>query len=262
MSQPNPDDPENRPFQPASYDLAPEFSVPPAQPPVGPPPSPAGYPPPTYPPAGYPQQPAYPGPIPYAGAPMPAPRKRNRGWLIALSVVAVVLLACCGVGAVIIAPYVGQYPSSIDAPSHLAGLDRVQNPQIDQLGGQLTDQLKKKNVRLGNAVAGLYSAQGAEAQPVLVVGATGLVFSPSKEVDSAFQGMADSGLQVSARTDYDAGRLGGTVRCATSSIARFDLSVCVWGDHGSVGMGIFYNRPVTESAALFLKIREEMLKRG
>jgi hypothetical protein len=27
-------------------------------------------------------------------------------------------------------------------------------------------------------------------------------------------------------------------------------------------MGIFYNRPVTESAVLFLKIREEMLKRG
>jgi hypothetical protein len=259
VSQPNPDDPETRPFQPASYDLAPEFSVPPAQPPAGPPPPP---PPAGYPPPGYPRQPPYPGPIPYAGAPVSPPRKRRRGWLIALLVVGVVLLACCGVGAVIIAPYVGQYPASIDAPSRLAGLDRVQNAQIDQLGSQLTDQLKKKNARLENAVAGLYAARGAETQPVLVVGATGLVFSPSKEVDNAFQGMADSGLAVSARTDYDAGRLGGTVRCATSSVARFNLSVCVWGDHGSVGMGIFYNRPVAESAALFLKIREEMLERG
>ncbi len=262
MSQPNPEDRETGQFQPASYDLAPEYSVPPTQPPAGPPPPPpppAGYPPPGY---QYPPPPQYPGPIPYAGAPMPPPRKRRRGWLIALSVVAVVLLGCCGVGAVIIAPYVGQYPSTIDAPNQLAGLDRIQNPQIDQLGSQLSDQLKRKNTRLENAVAGLYAAQGDETRPVLVVGATGLVFSPAKEVDDAFQGMQGSGLQVSARTEYAAGRLGGTVRCATSAVSRFSLSVCVWGDHGSVGMGIFYNRPISESASLFLRIREEMVKRG
>jgi hypothetical protein len=262
VSQPNPEDRETGQFQPASYDLAPEYSVPPTQPPAGPPPAPplsAGYPPPGY---QYPPPPQYPGPIPYAGAPMPPPRKRRRGWLIALSVVAVVLLGCCGVGAVIIAPYVGQYPSTIDAPAQLAGLDRIQNAQIDQLGSQLSDQLKRKNTRLENAVAGLYAAQGDETRPVLVVGATGLVFSPAKEVDDAFQGMQGSGLQVSARTEYAAGRLGGTVRCATSAVSRFNLSVCVWGDHGSVGMGIFYNRPIAESASLFLRIREEMVKRG
>jgi hypothetical protein len=263
VSQPSPEDRETGQFQPASYDLAPEYSVPPTQPPAGSPPPP---PPPGYPPQ-YPPQPSYPGPVPYAGAPyagapVAAPRKRRKGWLIALSVVAVVLLGCCGIGAAIIAPYVGQYPATVDAPSRLAGLDRIQNTQIDQLGSQLSEQLKRKNTRLENAVAGLYAAQGAETQPVLVVGATGLVFSPSNEVDNAFQGMADSGLQVSARTDYAAGRLGGTVRCATSAVARFSLSVCVWGDHGSVGMGIFYNRPIAESAALFLRIREEMVKRG
>jgi hypothetical protein len=252
VSQPNPEDRETGQFQPASYDLAPEYSVPPTQPP-------AGSPPPGY---QYPPPPHYPGPIPYAGAPMPPPRKRRRGWLIALSVVAVVLLGCCGIGAAIIAPYVGQYPSTIDAPSQLAGLDRVQNAQTDQLGNQLSEQLKRKNTRLENAVAGLYAAQGDEARPVLVVGATGLVFSPGKEVDNAFQGMVDSGLQISARTEYAAGRLGGTVRCATSAVSRFSLSVCVWGDHGSVGMGIFYSRPIAESASLFLRIREEMVKRG
>jgi hypothetical protein len=283
VSQPNPEDRETGQFQPASYDLAPEYSVPPTQPPAGPPPPPpppqptpppAGYPPPSYPPPGYPPQyppqPSYPGPIPYAGDPYPgaagapgaAPPKRRKGWIIAFSVIAVVLLGCCGVGAAIVAPYVGQYPATIDAPSRLAGLDRIQNAQIDQLGSQLSVQLKRKNTRLENAVAGLYAAQGAETQPVLVVGATGLVFSPGKEVDNAFQGMVDSGLQVSARTDYAAGRLGGTVGCATSAVARFSLSVCVWGDHGSVGMGIFYNRPIAESAALFLRIREEMVKRG
>jgi hypothetical protein len=270
VSQPNPEDRETGQFQPASYDLAPEYSVPPTQPPAGSPPPapppvqppapppPAGYPPPGY---QYPPPPQYPGPIPYAGAPM-QPRKRGRGWLIALSVVAVVLLGCCGIGAAIIAPYIGQYPSTIDAPSQLAGLNRIQNAQIDQLGSQLSEQLKRKNTRLENAVAGLYAARGDETRPVLVVGATGLVFSPGKEVDNAFQGMVDSGLQVSARTEYAAGRLGGTVRCATSAVSRFSLSVCVWGDHGSVGMGIFYNRPIAESASLFLRIREEMVKRG
>src|SRR5690348_580149 len=100
VSQPNPDDRETGQFQPASYDLAPEYSVPPTQPTAGSPPPPpppaqptpppAGYPPPSYPPPGYPPQhppqPSYPGPIPYAGAPYPgaagapgtAPRKRRK----------------------------------------------------------------------------------------------------------------------------------------------------------------------------------------
>jgi hypothetical protein len=280
VSQPNPEDPETRPFQPASYDLAPEFSVPPAQPSSGPPDPPPVHPQGYQPQPGYPQQPGYPAgyqqpgyqqpgypppgyppQYPMAGPPV-APRKRRRGWLIGLLVVGVVLLGCCGVGVAVAAPYVGQYPSTIDAPSQLAGMDKIQNSQIDQLGQQLTDQLKRKNVRLDKAVAGLYAAQDNEGQPVLVVGATGLVFSPSAEVDNAFEGMSSSGLPVSSKQNYDAGALGGTVRCAIGSVQKINLSVCVWGDHGSVGMGLFYNRPVADSAALFLKIREAMLKRG
>jgi hypothetical protein len=263
VSQPTPEDPENRPFQPASYDLAPEFSVPPPQPPPAPPQYPA-HPVSGQPPAGGypPPQPAPPGVIPYAGAPTAAPRKRRRGWLIGLSLVAVVLLGCCGIAAVVVAPYVGEYPSSIDAPSTLAGLDKIQDPQIDQLGDQLTQQLKQKNARLDNAVVGMYSANGDRGHAVLVLGATGLVFSPGREVDNAFQGMSESGLPVSDKKNYDAGALGGAVKCGSGSVQRIDLTVCAWGDHGSVGMGIFYNRPASESATLFLRIREEMLKRG
>jgi hypothetical protein len=35
----------------------------------------------------------------------------------------------------------------------------------------------------------------------------------------------------------------------------------VWADHGSVGMAVFLNRPVADSATSFRQIREAVLTR-
>ena len=180
--------------------------------------------------------------------------------MIALVVVGVVLLGCCGIGAAIVAPIFGQYAATVDTPATLAGLTKQQNSEIDKLGEQLGQDLKN-NAKVDKAVAGLYAEGSDETKLVLVVGASALLFSPDKEVENAFKAMTDSGLPVSNIAEVDAGDLGGTVKCGTGTVSGVALSVCAWGDHGSIGMGIFYDRPVAESSALFEKIRTGMLKR-
>jgi hypothetical protein len=288
VSNPNPDNPrqpDDRTAQPESYDLAPEYSAPPA--PQYPPPPASGYPPPAYqpgypqpaseqpayqpgypqqpgqpqyPPAGYPQPGFTPGGQPYPAGGIP-PKKKHTGLVIGLIVVGVVLLGCCGVGAVFGAPILHEYPAKVTAPDNLAGLAKQQNAQVDQLGDQLGQELKK-TAKVDEAVAGLYAAQGDPNRLVLVVGASGFLLTPDKEIDNAFAGMSGSGLPVSSVSGYESGTLGGTVKCGSGTVSGLNLSVCAWGDHGSIGMGIFYGRAVTESAEMFLKIREGMVDRG
>jgi hypothetical protein len=181
--------------------------------------------------------------------------------LIAFAVVGVIALGCCGVGAVIAAPILKEYPATVTVPPDLAGMTKQQNAETDRLGQSLGEELKK-TANVDSAVAGLYAAAGDAQHPVLVLGASGLLLSPTNEVDSAFKGMGTSGLPVSNVAPYDAGSLGGTIKCGTGKVPGTSLVVCAWGDHGSLGMAIFYNRPIAESADLFLKVREGMLSRG
>jgi hypothetical protein len=217
---------------------------------------------------GYPQhpQPGYPQPgFSPGGQPHPAggglPTKKRTGLVIGLVVVGVIMLGCCGAGAVFGAPIFNQFPAKVTAPDDLAGLTKQQNAEVDQLGDQLGRELKR-NAKVDDAVAGLYASPGDSSRLVLVVGASGFLLRPGKEVDNAFAGMSGSGLPVSTVTRYDAGALGGTVKCGSGTVSGLNLSVCAWGDHGSIGMGIFYGRAVTESADMFLKIREAMVDRG
>jgi hypothetical protein len=239
VSYPDPGNNQDPPH-PRSYDLAPEFAQPPPAP---------QYAPPVYQPA----------PAAYLGP--PAPKKKRRGWLIALSVAGVLAIGCCGVGLAVAAPILREYPATISVPPDLAGMAKQQNAETDRLGQSLGDELKK-TANVDSAVAGLYAGAGDQQHPVLVLGASGLLLSPANEVDSAFKGMGTAGLSVSNVAPYDAGSLGGIVKCGSGKVPGTSLVVCAWGDHGSLGMAIFYNRPIAESADLFLKVREGMLSRG
>jgi hypothetical protein len=179
--------------------------------------------------------------------------------IIIVSLIGFLLLGCCGAGAVVVAPFIGEYPATVDTPAHLAGLDKVPNAQVDQLGQQLADQLKN-TTNADGAVAGLYALGADESHLVLVVGVSGFLLSPARKVDEAIDGMSTSGLPVSAVRKYRTGSVG-TVKCGTASVSLIDLTVCVWGDHGSLGLVLFYDRQVAESADLLLKIRDEMVKR-
>ena len=174
---------------------------------------------------------------------------------------AAVLLACCGVGAAIAVPILREYPATVEAPAQMAGFAKIPDQDAVEVTRSLTAKLKK-DTGADNAVVGLYVAGADRSRGVLALAVSTLLLSPAKEVASAFGGMDNTGVPVTGVKDYPTGSLGGTVRCGVGTADGLDLSVCVWADHGSLGIGMFYNRDVHESADLFVTMREEMVKRG
>ena len=275
------DEPPSQPFQPMSYDLAPEFSTPsnPAPPPAYPPASGAPYaaPPQPY-QQGY-QAPGYAAPQPGSGVPggpvVPppgsvgpppvgfpaapaAPRRKGRGLTIALSIVGAVVVLCGVLSCVFAYPIISESGATVSAPNELpGGLTKDTSTSMQQNLDELTRQFKS-DFSADQAVAGFYN--DSEGHQVLLVAATGLILFPDTEVDDAFKD-ADSDFNVTNVASHDAGKLGGTVKCGSGTISDVNMTACIWADHGSAGAGFFLEREVSESIELFLQIREAVEKR-
>jgi hypothetical protein len=56
--------------------------------------------------------------------------------------------------------------------------------------------------------------------------------------------------------------MGGHMKCGIQETETQRLTICGWADGGSLGLGIFLDRPMSESESLFRQIRSEVLKRG
>lgn len=289
--QPRPDEePRSRPFEPVAYNLEPQFSTPPVDPaqPVLPTSSmpsipvsgaypqhqqhPAApsyqqpYQQPVYQQPVY-QQPAYPPPSPppaYAAPPPimppPAPRRRRRGWAIGLSIAGAVLLVCGVISCVVGYPYISEYGATISLPSELpGGLAKDTSSQQQQIADQVKAQIRSE-VNPDQVEAAFYAVSNAPSREVLLVAATALLINPSGEVNSAFQGLRGDVVIQNAR-DYPAGSLGGVVRCGDGAMSNIDVAFCVWADHGSIGVGIFFDSKSDDSAPLFVQIREQVVRR-
>ena len=85
---------------------------------------------------------------------------------------------------------------------------------------------------------------------MLVFGGTTLLWQPERDLDSLFGLMADETGEVTGLREVDAGRLGGVMKCGTTSGQGGDFAVCGWADHGSVVMAMFPGRSVDEAAGL------------
>ncbi|MFC7480771.1 hypothetical protein ACFQX7_13065 [Luedemannella flava] len=84
--------------------------------------------------------------------------------------------------------------------------------------------------------------------------------NPAALVSGAFIGM-QAQIDVKNAKDIDAGPLGGVARCGTATTSGQPLTVCVWGDHGSLGQIYFLNRSLAESRKLYPDIRKGVLHR-
>lgn len=235
---------------------------------------------------GYPQQqpvqPMYPQPTPSGG----------RGGLIALlASLGVLVLLICGIGGVFLVrnsnnddkntggsdptatatPSGGgtastkstnnanapEYPATIVLPDQVAGLTKLDNPQLQETADSTATQLKTAT-NADSAVAGFYGPNGDVTRAVGIVGATTRISDPESELDAAF----DSYLNVSDIRELEPGPLGGVVKCGNTSSQGVSITVCGWADEGSLALGIFFNRSLTDSGTLFKQIRSEILRRG
>ncbi|WP_432831145.1 hypothetical protein [Dactylosporangium sp. CA-092794] len=270
------DEPRSEPFRPMSYDLAPEFGTPPPvnNPGPYPPPPPAQPQPATYQQPAY-QQPAYQPPPPqpvYAPPPPPQPvlappaPKKGHGLRITLAVVGGVIVVCAIAACVFLYPYVKE-SSHVTAPPTLpGGLTKQDTDESKALADSLATELRKdSSTSIDETAVGVYSAGDDPSNIVVLAAGTGTFFSPGAQVDSAFTGFgASDGVSIGAPQTYHPGKLGGTVKCAdgtSSSQAVGKVSMCVWADHGSVGLVVFIGRTADEAAPLFVQIREAVQTR-
>lgn len=284
--RPSDDEPRSQPFQPQSYDLAPEFGTQQTpsdgsyqqQPgPYGPPQS---YPAPQQPyqqpayqdpyqPSAPPyqqqpfqqpayQQPAFPGPGPAYTPPPPAPPRKGKGLKITLGVLGALFLVCAVISCVFLYPIISASGTTVTAPATLpGGLTKETSDSMQKIVDGMERDLRNDVGDVDQVAAGIYS-DGDQQKLVVLVAATSTVVFPDDEIKDAFSGFNESvtGSGVGAQVDYPAGDLGGTVKCATGTEKGVPMTMCAWADHGSVGIAVFVGRELQEAAALFLQIRQ------
>ncbi|MEV4515042.1 hypothetical protein AB0K00_39550 [Dactylosporangium sp. NPDC049525] len=286
--RPSDDEPRSQPFQPQSYDLAPEFgtqqtpsdgsyqqqpgpygppqSYPAQQPyqqpayqdPYQPsaPPYQQPYQQPDYQQPGY-QQPAFPGPGPAYTPPPPAPPRKRRGLKITLGIIGALFLVCAVLSCVFLYPVISAGNTSVTAPATLpGGLSKQTSDEMQKIVDEMERDLRNDVGNVDQVAAGIYS-DGDPQKLVVLVAATSTVLFPDDEVDDAFSGFSATGAGggLGGQTSYPAGDLGGTVKCANGTEGELAMTLCAWADHGSVGIAIFIGRELKESADLFLQIR-------
>jgi hypothetical protein len=211
-------------------------------------------------PAADPQDPpdaaADPAPEPDTGPPSRLLRPRNLV-LLGLAVVALVVAAVFG-------PVAWEMWSEknvrIATPPRVAGL-----ALDDSQGARDTiDYLRtavETGVSLKNTIGAVYADEAGESRSVLFVGGTGVLVSPDQALTKTFGLITDDAGGVDSVHDVSAGPLGGVMKCGSTKTDGGSMAVCGWADHGSLGVAMFPNRPVDQSAELLRTMRTAMQNR-
>jgi hypothetical protein len=117
-------------------------------------------------------------------------------------------------------------------------------------------------VSLKTSTGAVYADESGESRSVLFVGGTGAVGSPDEVLTKTFGLITDNAGGVESVHEVPAGPLGGTMRCGTTRTDGGSMAVCGWADHGSLGIAMFPNRPVEQSAELLRTMRKALQDRG
>lgn len=198
------------------------------------------------------------GPFGLTGSDDDAPREEptppSRTRVIVLS-----SLLAVGLAGAAVMGYTGwrissQKDATLVAPDRVAELtiDRTENGL--QSADYLTTALSAE-VDLDKAVGAIYTDTGTTDQNVLFFGGTTLIWTPEADLDAAFDLVSDDQSAVTGLHEVDAGELGGTMKCGSTTADGSDMTVCGWADHGSLALAMFPNRPEADSAALLREIR-------
>jgi hypothetical protein len=114
-------------------------------------------------------------------------------------------------------------------------------------------------VKLDKTVGAVYTDDADKS--VLLLGGTGLIWTPESDLDTAFGLIADAQSAVTGLHEVDAGPLKGTMKCGVTKSDDTDLTVCGWADHGSLALAMFPDRSEADSAKLLRQIRDTTEKR-
>jgi hypothetical protein len=195
--------------------------------------------------------------------PLPPPARRISPLRVALASALLVLVLCAGGGLLLAAPVLEDYPATMSAPAHLAGMQRLDDPRLKQESDKLVGSTRGA-AGLDSMVAAFYLPAGAgPTKLVLVAGGTRLLLNLTAQAQSAFAGMRQDGADLTGEAGVDPGPMGGAARCATAKVTDVPVpvGVCVWVDYGSFGFVLAFDRTLADTADLMVLIRPEVVHR-
>jgi len=192
----------------------------------------------------------------------PVRETRRRRWIIA-AVAGAVFVG----GAAVAAAYgptaydiLREKDTTLTAPDQAAGLRLDDSQQAMDTADYLRTALAA-DLGLRSGLGAVYADPAASSRSIIIVGGTGLMRSPEKDLGRAFDLFADGGSQVSGVHDVDPGALGGVMRCGTLSSTGGDMAVCGWADHGALAIAMFPGRTADESAPVLRDLRSAIQHR-
>ncbi|MGN9809793.1 hypothetical protein ACTMSW_10570 [Micromonospora sp. BQ11] len=249
-------------------------------------------------PGGFPAAQPY-GDPPYDGAPAAPAAKRSRVPLVLSLALAGILVLCLGGGGLAYvalsgddepapvassgatpsaAPSTGpddgesapaETPSDdpsadprtrLVTPKSLGGRPKSTDPELKTLADQMVRDMKSTVSRESGAIGAFYGSPEKQ-NIVMVVGASGFVLDPEKELNDAVKGVTTD-LSVRKMATVSPGPLGGLAKCGDGESSEVPLGVCVWADQGSVGMIVMFFSSGSKAKAEFVSIRGQIEKRS
>jgi hypothetical protein len=188
-------------------------------------------------------------------------KKKHTGLKITLGILGA-LIVLCGVGGVVVArPYLSQYPATLSTPDSIDGMNKLDDPTFQQISDEMVAELKSQ--ANGSSTLGAIYAPGDDPkQAVILAGVTALFVNTGSQIDSAFSSMGTGEVQVTNVASVDAGSMGGSARCGGAESSDISIGVCVWADHGSVGLVMAFGRTPAQTADLMRTIRPIVLHRN
>ncbi|TCB96626.1 hypothetical protein E0H26_16005 [Micromonospora zingiberis] len=186
---------------------------------------------------------------------------RSRRRRVAVALLAV--LALTGVGALGAWGWriAQQKDTQIATPDQVAGLTRDDSERAVSTADYLRSGIAA-DIELDNSFGAVYQDPADPRRSVLLFGGTTLLWQPERDLESLFSLMADEAGAVTGLRDVTPGRLGGVMKCGSTSGEGGDFAVCGWADHGSVALAMFPFRSVDEAGGLLRQIRETVQTRG
>ncbi|MBM7081767.1 hypothetical protein [Micromonospora humidisoli] len=150
-------------------------------------------------------------------------------------------------------------PIRLVTPSTLGGRSKSTDPELRRIADQMVRDMKSEVRNETGAVSAFYGS-AASRNMVMMAGASGPVILPEQELDDAVKGLGSS-LAVTKMSTIDPGPLGGVAKCGDGKASGIALGVCVWADHGSVGMIVMYFSSAAKAKSEFVAIRGQIEKR-
>ncbi|MFI7574800.1 hypothetical protein [Micromonospora sp. NPDC049497] len=145
-------------------------------------------------------------------------------------------------------------------PKSLGGRPKSTDPELKALADQMVRDMKSTVSRESGAVGAFYGSPEKQ-NIVMVVGASGFVLDPEKELNDAVKGVTTD-LSVRKMATVSPGPLGGLAKCGDGESSDVPLGVCVWADQGSVGMIVMFFSSGSKAKSEFVSIRGQIEKRS